>query len=224
MKTTEQARARELRASGYSVRQIERTLGVARSSVSRWVRDVVLDDEQQIALAARVTQGRLDAATRKATQARDVRRTYQEEGRRRAREGSASYAAGCMLYWAEGEKARNKVSASNSDPELLRLFAGFLRQHFAVPDTFMRLHCYLFADHTERQRAIERFWLSTLGLPASCLMKSTVNVYSKHSQKKRTNKLPYGTCALVVHSTRIVQTIYGSIQEYGGFERPEWLD
>jgi creatinine amidohydrolase/Fe(II)-dependent formamide hydrolase-like protein len=36
--------------------------------------------------------------------------------------------------------------------------------------------------------------------------------------------LPYGTCRLVVHSTEIVQTIYGSIQEYGGFDRPEWLD
>jgi hypothetical protein len=56
------------------------------------------------------------------------------------------------------------------------------------------------------------------------LRRSIVNAYSKHSQKKRQNKLPYGTCKLVVHSTRIVQTIYGSIQEYGGFERPEWLD
>jgi hypothetical protein len=26
-----------------------------------------------------------------------------------------------------------------------------------------------------------------------------------------------------VNSTRVVQSIYGSIQEYGGFERPEWL-
>jgi hypothetical protein len=49
-------------------------------------------------------------------------------------------------------------------------------------------------------------------------------VYSKYSKKKRTNKLPYGTCTVTVHSSRIVQTIYGSIQEYGGFERPEWLD
>jgi hypothetical protein len=56
------------------------------------------------------------------------------------------------------------------------------------------------------------------------LRRSIVNAYSKHSQKKRQSKLPYGTCKLVVHSTRIVQTIYGSIQEYGGFERPEWLD
>jgi len=38
------------------------------------------------------------------------------------------------------------------------------------------------------------------------------------------NKLLYGTCDLGVHSTRIVQTIYGSIQEYGGFDRPGWLD
>jgi hypothetical protein len=50
-----------------------------------------------------------------------------------------------------------------------------------------------------------------------------VNTYSKYSQKKRTNKLPYGTTALTVHSTRVLQTIYGSIQEYGGFDRPQWL-
>jgi hypothetical protein len=55
------------------------------------------------------------------------------------------------------------------------------------------------------------------------LRKSAVNVYSKHSQKKRRNRLPYGTLRVCVHSTRVVQSIYGSIQEYGGFERPEWL-
>jgi hypothetical protein len=88
----------------------------------------------------------------------------------------------------------------------------------------MRIACNLFADHVERQRETKHFWLERLGLPESSLRKSQVNVYSKYSQKKRTNKLPYGTCKLVVCDTRIVQTIYGSIQEYGGFERPEWLD
>jgi len=102
-------------------------------------------------------------------------------------------------------------------------FVQFLRTHFAVPDKAFRLDCNLFADHVERQHEIEQFWLDTLGLPASCLRKSTVNVYSKHSQKKRQNKLPYGTVRVCVHSTRVVQSIYGSIQEYGGFERPEWL-
>jgi hypothetical protein len=41
--------------------------------------------------------------------------------------------------------------------------------------------------------------------------------------EKRQNRLPYGTVRVCVHSTRIVQSIDGAIQEYGGFERPEWL-
>lgn len=129
-----------------------------------------------------------------------------------------------MLYWAEGTKARNTLRLSNSDPDLVASFLGFLRTQFAVGDEQVHITCNLFADHLERQREIEQFWLARLGLPATSLRTSIVNVYSKYSKKKRTNKLPYGTCALVVHSSRILQTIYGSIQEYGGFERPEWLD
>ena len=75
----------------------------------------------------------------------------------------------------------------------------------------------------ERQTEIEQFWLDVVQLPRSCLCKSHVNVYSKYSQKKRTNKLPYGTSRITVHSTEIIQCIYGAIQEYGAFERPEWL-
>lgn len=86
------------------------------------------------------------------------------------------------------------------------------------------MYCNLFADHLDRQQQIEQYWLDILGLPRTSLRKSIVNVYSKYSQKKRAGKLPHGTCRLVVHSPKIVQTIYGSIQEYGGFDRPAWLD
>ncbi len=153
-----------------------------------------------------------------------MRESYQAEGRRLARVGDDSYAAGCMLYWAEGAKARNAVQLVNSDPELLAYFAAFLRDHFEVSPARTALKCNLFADHLERQREIEDFWLDRLGLGRESLRKSSVNVYSKYSQKKRANKLPYGTATIRVHSTRIVQTIYGSIQELGGFDRPEWLD
>ena len=160
----------------------------------------------------------------KAARAREVRRSYQDDGRTLARTRDQSYAAGCMLYWAEGDKCRNAVRMSNSDPEVLAFFANFLREHFGVASERMVISCNLFADHLDRQRTIEDFWLARLELPPSSLRKSMVNIYSKRSLKKRTNKLPYGTCKLVVSSTAIVQTIYGSIQEYGGFERPEWLD
>jgi DNA-binding transcriptional regulator YdaS (Cro superfamily) len=213
-----------MRAEGCSVKEIAATLGVARSSASVWVRNVPLGPEQRAALIYRSRLGPVVAGELKAARAREVRRGHQSEGRRLARERDSSYAAGCMLFWAEGSKARNHAELVNADPEVLVFFVGFLRKHFDVGDDRMRVRCNLFADHVDRQREIEDYWLGRLALPRSCLNKSAVNVYSKYSQKKRTNKLPYGTCSLRVHSTRIVQTIYGSIQEYGGFDRPEWLD
>lgn len=224
MKTDERRRARALRANGLSVREVAAAVGVAQSSASKWVRDVELTPEQRRTLDERGERGRDIARARKAVHARAIRRSYQEEGRRLARERGSSYAAGCMLYWAEGAKQRNTLKVTNSDPELLAFFADFLRYELGVPSARMRLYCNLFADHLEKQRDIEDFWLGQLGLDRSCLRKSTVNVYSKHSKRTRIGKLPYGTSALVVNSTRIVQTIYGSIQEYGGFDRPEWLD
>lgn len=129
-----------------------------------------------------------------------------------------------MLFWAEGDKARNHVGIANSDPALLVCFVRFLRRHFEVANDKMRIACNLFADHEERIAEVEDFWLHTLGLTRANLRKTMVNKYSKHSQKKRQNVLPYGTCKLVVHSTEIVQTLYGSIQQYAGFTRDEWLD
>lgn len=206
------------------MKEIEQCLGVFRASVSTWIRDVPLGPEQRSRLIERIRLGPVIAGERKAAAAREVRRGYQEEGRRLLHERGPSYAAGCMLYWAEGAKTRNTVKITNSDPEVLACFLRFLREHFGVSDNRLNIRCNLFADHLQRQREIEDFWLTHLGLPRTCLRKSMVNVYSKYSQKKRANKLPHGTCALVVHNSRIVQTIYGSIQEYGGFERPEWLD
>lgn len=224
MKTDERERARELRALGWSIKEIEQRLGVSRSSVSMWVRDVALGPEERRALVEKTRLGPIVAAARKSAIAREQRRAYQDEGRLLVCERDASYASGCMLYWAEGAKERNSVRIVNSDRELLIMFAEFLRAHFEVDNAAMRVRCNLFADDEDQQRSIEQYWLESLRLPSSSLRKSSVNVHSKYSLKKRANKLPYGTCELTVNSTRIVQTIYGSIQEYGGFDRPEWLD
>jgi hypothetical protein len=128
-----------------------------------------------------------------------------------------------MLYWAEGGKHRNCLKFTNSDLEMVRFFVKFIRG-FDIEDEAMRLTCNLFADHADRQREIEHFWLGVAGLPETCLCKSSVNVYSKYSQKKRQNKLLYGTCRISVCRTWLVQTIFGGIQEIGGFTRESWLE
>jgi hypothetical protein len=201
-------------------------LSVSRGTVSLWVRDVALTPEQHAALFARnpAYNGQRAGSAANAAKHRALRESHQQRGRALARGGDPMFAAGCMLYWAEGTKNRNQVRLSNSDPELARFFVTFLRKYFNVRDEDLRVTCHLYADHIERQREVEQFWLDTLGLPECCLYKSVVNAYSRHSQRKRLNMLPYGTCRVGLGRTSVVQTIYGAIQEYGGFDRPEWLD
>jgi transcriptional regulator with XRE-family HTH domain len=227
VKTVEREQARRLRRErGLSIKDIADLVGVSKSSVSHWVRDIELTPAQSEALPQRNRlYGRQALARSALVQRRRARRiAAQEEGRLYARLGEPLHVAGCMLYWAEGTKHRNTLKLTNSDPALMRFFVHFLREFFLLRDEDFRITCHLFGDHEERQWQIEQFWLDTLGLPRDCLCKSIVNVYSKYSQKKRKNKLPYGTCRVVVHRTRVVQNIFGATQEYGGFSRREWLD
>jgi len=227
VKTDERELARELRKTeGASIRDIARRVGVSKASVSVWVRDIELTAEQHAALQLRnVAYNRQMSGTWKQAAIRRAERlTYQKDGRALARSGDPMFFAGCVLYWAEGARNRNTLRFTNSDPEMIRFFVGFVRTSFDLQAEVFRLTCNLFADHIERQREIEDFWLRRAELPRACLRKSTVNRYSKYSQKKRQNKLPYGTCRVSVSRTRVVQTIFGAIQEIGGFTREAWLE
>lgn len=223
MKTAERKEARRLRREeGRSVKELAALLGVARSTISLWVRDIELTQEQHAALRRRMG-GRIDGSRVNTVRALERHREAQKAGREAARGNDVLHAAGCMLYWAEGSRSRHAIEFVNSDPAMVVFFLGFLRTCFGVPDFKVRVTCNLFADHVSQQHTIEEFWLDLLRLPRTCLRKSAVNRYSKYSKKKRRNKLPYGTCRLNVYDTRLVHEIYGAIQEYGGFEREEWL-
>jgi hypothetical protein len=204
------------------VKELAKLLGVSRSSVSLWVRDIELTEAQYFALrstdgwADRWFEGECDPSARASSRGPGPR----------PKSGSAGQSAphaGCMLFWAEGSRNRNRVEFVNSDPAMVKFFLRFLRECYEVPDEKVVVTCNLFADHVEGQRDIEQYWLDLLELPWGCLRKSTVNTYSKYSQKKRRNRLPYGTCRLAVHDTQLVHHVYGAIQEYAGFDREEWL-
>lgn len=227
MKTRERDLARKLRLEeGAAINEIARRVGVSKSSVSLWVRDIELTADQREALLQRnpAYNRQLSGWTKMAARRRAEREAFQEDGRRRARLREPGFVAGCMLYWAEGSKERNQLQFSNADPVMARFFVDFLKKYFGLSGDEIRITCHLYADHLEHQTAIEQHWLDELGLPPTSLRKSVVNVYSKYSQRKRVGNLPFGTCRVVVSRTRVLQTIYGAIQEIGGFTREAWLE
>jgi transposase-like protein len=136
MKPVERSTARMLRQDGRSIGSIASELGIARSSVSRWVADIELSPEQHARLASSdpLHPRRTNAAAVKRRSALELRRQAQAAGRAGAAAGRPLHAVGCALLWAEGSKLRNSVTLINSDPELIATFVRFLRECFAVPD------------------------------------------------------------------------------------------
>jgi hypothetical protein len=215
-------RARGLRGEGRSIKAIARELHVAQSTASLWVADVPLTDEQRRRLdqlSDRQRAGLLVQTTR----ARAARLDAQDLGRTIAKVDEPLHWAGCMLFWAEGSKKRNAVTFTNSDDDMMRFFLRFLRECYDVGDERVRLSVNCFLGNGKSLAEIEAWWLERLNLPPSCLQAPTVNRPSSASKGVR-KPLVHGTARISVHSTRIVQSIYGAIQEYAGIERPEWAD
>lgn len=220
-KSAEFERARQLRSSGMSMRKIATKLGLPQSTISLWTRDVELTAQQRETLrAASAINSRI--GTESSSRKRFAERLKaQGGGRLLAQIGDPLYLAGCMLYWAEGAKGRNQLAFTNSDPAMMRLFRRFLHEGCNVSPERMKLTVNCFLGNGLSLEEIERFWLDELQLPDSSLCTSVVNRASRASLGKR-RPLLYGTARLTVSSTALVQEIFGAIQHYGGFDRPEW--
>jgi predicted transcriptional regulator len=224
-KRIEHDQACRLRQEGMSIKRIAKTLGVSLSSVSVWVRDIVLSDDQLAEIKRR--QYTFDVGQHKGSQANMIkhlviRRQYQEEGRCKARERDPLHIAGCMLYWAEGTKGRNSLIFTNSDLDMMKFYAQFLREGLAIKNEQMLLYINCYTGHGLTVEEIESHWLEVLYLPRTCLRPSTVNARPNSSQQKGRH-LIYGVGCIRVNNTQFLHHVYGGIQEYTGIDKPEWL-
>lgn len=220
-KPEERESARKLRRQGKSIKDIAREVDVSSSTVSRWVRDIKLTDLQLSNLKQQQKQWKYQnkGAQRNKNNAQSRRLKYQNEGRLKAKEADILHMQGCMLYWAEGAKDRNRLEFVNSDVNMIELFIDFLRISLKIPDSQIhaRIHCH--SDNPEDISNIQEYWSDILKLP----LENFGKVQIKNGSKSRKNRLEYGVCGLRVESTSYVQHIFGAIQEYGGFDNPDWL-
>ena len=210
-------------------KRIAAELGVSVGSAFLWTSDIELTNEQ-LERNRRGSGGPQHPESQRrrtaawAARSREARRQSQADGRATAREGDSLHLAGCMLYWTEGDKSRNTVKFSNSDPRMLVVFRRFLTEALAVEIDEILMSLNVYTNNGLSIEEIEVYWLDLLELPRSSVRKHMVNHMPTSSSGRAKNRLRYGVCTLRVHSTWMVQHIYGAIQEYGGFEEPAWLD
>jgi transposase-like protein len=128
--------ARRLRCDdGLALNAIAARLGVSKSSVSRWVRDIELWPDQHAALREPnpIDNAQLRGQGQRREAARAARLAAQEHGRAYARRRESLHVQGCMLYWAEGAKCRNAVIFVNSVADMVELFLRFVQRGYDVP-------------------------------------------------------------------------------------------
>jgi predicted transcriptional regulator len=160
-KTREREEARALRAAGLTMPAIAERLGVSRSSVSLWTRDVPVDPA---ARRSRAGPRRREPNALQRRKAAEIER-LQAEGR--ARIGRLSdrefLVAGAALYAGEGAKGDGRVVFANSDPRLVAFHCAWLRRFFTVDEARLRGRIYLHRGLDID--AATAFWSSVTGIP-----------------------------------------------------------
>lgn len=160
-KVTEQRRARELRAQAWTLQEIAAELGVSKSSVSVWVRDVEFVPRPR-------NRGHRSMKPHPLNVARlaDIERCRAEGAERIGRLSEREFLVlGLALYAGEGSKTRSDVSFANSDPRMIWMFVTWLRRFFPVVESKLRVKLYLH-EGLDLGAAI-RFWAELTGIPAA---------------------------------------------------------
>jgi transcriptional regulator with XRE-family HTH domain len=193
------ARARELRAQGLDYEEIVAALGVSKSSVSLWVRDMPRPEHLSPAAHRRrsAESTRLHWAAerpvRAARRAAAVETAAAEIGSLTDRE---LLIAGAISYWCEGAKARpgrhgdgRRVSFVNSDPSLVLLYLRFLAvAGVAREDLTFRLAIHETAD----VKAAEAFWLQVTGSQPEQFRRTTIKEHNPATNRKNVGDAYHG--------------------------------
>jgi predicted transcriptional regulator len=164
-KLAERQQARQLRRTGLPLAEIAARLGVSRSSVSVWVRDVEFSAPVRPARGRRREPNALQRR-RQAEIDRLVAEGQERIGRLSERE---FLVAGVALYAGEGSKTDGSVLFANSDPRMIAFFCAWLRRYFEIDEARLRVRLYLH-EGLDLAAAVA-FWSGVTGIPASQFQK-----------------------------------------------------
>lgn len=214
MKLVEREKSRSLRKKGYSINQIVLKTGFSKTSVSLWVRDIILTTKQKTKISS---LGRSIESIEK----RRVNRLGNERLKRQVIFDEAKKdfqnitqdelkLIGIILYLGEGAKSRlGTVAVANSDPAVIKIMMRFLREICKVPEEKFRGQIHTF-QHASIEKT-ETYWSQVTNIPRRQFYKTYIKPSSASLQKRKT--LPYGTFGLSVNDSKLLLKILGWIEK-----------
>jgi predicted transcriptional regulator len=208
-------KARELRAQGMSYAEIVAELGVAKSSVSLWVRDLPRPERYS---GDQLRKRRAEATARYWAEEKIRREKAKAEisGAAMSQIGHLSkreaMIAGVIAYWCEGTKNKphrrsDRVAFSNSDPRMISFFLRFL-DTTGVPrdDLAFQLGIHENSD----VEAAQRFWCDVTEADPAQFTSPTLKAHNPITIRKNTGDSYQGCLRITVYrSSELYRQIEG---------------
>lgn len=203
-KIAERNKARDLRAEGFTLFEIAEQLGVAKSSVSVWVRDVPF-------VARRPDYRRWEPGRSPTGPMRRKREEIERlVGDGRSRIGRMTerefLIAGTALYAGEGSKTDGDLRFANTNAQMMFFFCTWLRRFWAIEERRFRVRLYLHEGLD--LDAAEVFWSELTGIPRSQFRKAYRAV---PDPSIRVSKHPMGCPSVQYNCTSTHRSIMGLV-------------
>ena len=197
---------------------VERKLGIPRSTLSGWFKDIKLSKKQKKRLSNNKLMA-LSKARKNAVLWHNAQKTKRlEQASQQAQQmlqhiqKNNKYIlelALAILYMAEGRKTADMTSLGSSDVRILKFYLGALRKLFKIDET--RLRCSLFLRADQQSLTLKRFWSRQLNVP----LKNFIQIQKdKRTIGIKTYSHYKGVCAVTYSDISIKRRLVAIAEEY----------
>lgn len=199
-KFIEKRRVVELRRQGKSYSEIRKIIKVSKSSLSLWLKDIVLTDEQVSGLKTKKVQAveRYKASMKEKRKVR-LDQYYKDQLKRwMPLSNREMFLAGLFLYWGEGNKVSNNViSIANTDPDVIKFTILWFKKCLGFSEDKIHIRLHLYNDMNIKLET--DYWSKVLNIKSSQFSKP----YIKKSMVGQVNQkgFGHGTCTVSVFKT-----------------------
>jgi transposase-like protein len=197
----------ELRKKGGSIGAIATSLGVSKSTVYEWTKNM-----EGAARFAEIGRNRwikelqpLGAQGQRRKRELKIQKIIQavnEELLNFTPVKEIEKAMLAMLYWSEGSKGRGMLVFANTDPRLMLLFITLLRNCYSLDESKFRVRIHIHWYHNEKR--VKQYWSELLKIPQSQFTKT---YHKKRSKEKVFRKNIGGICFLIYNSDYLREQI-----------------
>ena len=202
----------------FSYSAIVKKLGVPKSTLSYWLRDMPLNEEEILELRRKgwskgeASRERFRKTMREKRELKDqeIYQGYLEEFKHLPH--TTLFIAGIVLYVAEGTKnGKGALALANTDPRVVKFFIRWLNEFFMVPREQIKIGLHLYENmDVEKEKG---FWKNELRLDEDQIYKPWLTKLKKSSFSYH-GSYRHGTCTVYAYGTERYRQVMMAIKAF----------